>query len=125
MKGASGMELSLVNGVRVKVDHFAMVRQDFGAYRVTLNFISDHPDKNRLIKEYYVWLTDIFTEDFLRLRRNATEDDYKEVALKLAKQRFDSESEVPPEEGLDASNERGVNRVNDAKNFIHLVEKSR
>ena len=118
------MELELTVGVRVKVAHFVRVRQDYGAYRVILNFISDQPDKNRLIKEYYVWLTDIFTEDFLHIRQAATEDDYEKVALQLAKQRFDSELEVPPENGLDASNERGINKIVDAVNFIHPVERS-
>jgi hypothetical protein len=117
------MELELTEGVRVKVAHFARVRQDYGAYRVVLNFISDHPDKNRLIKEYYVWLTDIFTEDFLHIRHGAKKRDYEKVALQLAKQRFDSKLEVPPENGLDASNERGTNRIVDAVNFIHPVEK--
>lgn len=116
------MENKLTEGVRVKVAHFARVRQDYGAYRVTLDFISDHPHKNRLIKEYYVWLTDIYTEDFLHIRHSATEEDYKEVALQLAKQRFNNEGEVPPENGLDASNERGINKIADAVNFKHPVE---
>ncbi len=117
------MELELTSGMRVKVAHFARVRQDYGVYRVILNFISYQPDKNRLIKEYYVWLTDIFTEDFLHIRHSAKEEDYGQVALQLAKQRFDSEREVPPENGLDASNERGINRIVDAVNFIHPVER--
>lgn len=116
------MELELTEGVRVKVAHFSRVRQDYGAYRVTLDFISDQPHKNRVIKEYYVWLTDIFTEDFLHIRHSATEEDYEKVALQLAKQRFDSKREVPPENGLDASNERGINKIVDAVNFIHPVE---
>lgn len=119
------MELDLTEGVRVKVSHFALVRQDYEVYRVVLNFISDQPDKNRLIKEYYVWLTNIFTDDFLHIRRKTTEDDFKTVALALAKQRFDACGEVPPEEGLNASNESGVVRIPDAKNFIHPVERSK
>lgn len=118
------MELTLTNGVRVKVSHFALVRQDYEIYRVVLDFISDSPDKNRLIKKYYVWLSTVFTDDFLQIRRKTTEDDYKTVALALARQRFDSCEEVPPEDGLEASNGGGVNRVSDAQNFIHPVERS-
>lgn len=116
------MELKLAEGVRVKVSHFSRVRQGYGAYRVTLDFISDQPHENRIIKEYYIWLTDIFTEDFLHIRHSATAEDYEKVALQLAQQRFDSESEVPPENGLDASNERGINKIIDAVNFKHPVE---
>lgn len=118
------MELELIEGVRVKVSHFALVRKDYEVYRVVLDFISDQPDKNRLIKEYYVWLTDVFTDDFLHIRRKTTEDDFITVALALAKQRFDDCGEVPPEEGLNASNEHGIIRISDAKNYIHPVEKN-
>jgi len=120
------MEDQLTRGARVKVSHFVQVRKDHGAYRVILSFISDEPDKNRLLKDYYVWLTDIFTDDFLRIRRKTTENDYKTVALTLAKGRFeDCGNEVPPEDGLDASNERGINKISDAKNFVHPVERSK
>lgn len=116
------MEIQLTDGVRAKVSHFAQVRKDYEAYRVIVSFISDQPDKNRLIKDYYIWLTDIFTDDFLRIRWKTTENDFKKVALALAKKRFDECGEVPPEEGLDASNERGINKIADAKNYIHPVE---
>ncbi len=78
------MELILTEGVRVKVSNFTLVRQDYEFYRVVLNFISDSPDKNRLIKEYYVWLSTVYTDDFLQIRRKTTEVDYKTVALALA-----------------------------------------
>lgn len=116
------MEVQLTTGVRAKASHFARVRKDHEAYRVIVSYISDHPDKDRLIKDYYVWLTDVFTDDFLKIRRKTTEDDFKNVALALAKKRFDECGEVPPEEGLDASNERGILKIQDAKNYIHPVE---
>lgn len=119
-------EIQLVPGVRLKVSNFVRVRKDCDVYRLVLDYISDQPEKNHLIKHYYVWLTDVFTEDYLKTsNRHLTEDDYNNVALTLAKDRFvNCGNEVPPEEGLDASSERGVNRVADAKNFIHPVEES-
>ena len=117
------MELQLIEGVRVKVHHFALVKQDYEVYRVVLHFISDQPDKNRLIKEYYVWLTDVFTDDFLHINRKTTEEDFKTVALALAQKRFDECGDVPPEGGLNASNEEGIVKIPDAINFIHPIER--
>lgn len=118
------MEIQLTDGVRAKASHFARVRKDYEAYRVIVSFISDRSDKNRLIKDYYVWLTDIFADDFLRIHRKTTQDDFERVALAFAKKRFEECGEVPPEEGLDASNERGINKIADAKNYVHPVEQS-
>src|SRR4051812_27637123 len=116
------MEVQLTEGVRVRVRHFARVRKDYGAYRVILSFMSDFPHKNKVLKDYYVWLTDIFTDDYLGISRKTTEMDFKTVALALARKRFDECDKVPPEEGLDASNERGIIMIKDAKNYIHPVE---
>lgn len=117
------MEINLMPGVRVKAVHFALVRQDYEFYRVALNFLSDSPDKNRLIKQYYVWLSQRYVDDTLRIRRKTTQQDYEKVALNLAKQRFDKYQEVPPETGLDVSQERGIIPISDAQNYIHPVEK--
>lgn len=117
------MELDLTEGVRVKVSHFALVRQDYEFYRVVLHFISDQPNKNRLIKEYYVWLSQRYVDDELHIRRKTTQEDYEKIALQLAKKRFDKYGEVPPETGLDVSQDRGMIPVPDAQNYIHPVEK--
>lgn len=118
-------QIVLTEGVRVRAESFVQVKKDHDVYRVTLDFISDFPDKNRLIKHYYVWLTDVFTEDYLRIRdRRPKEEDYSKVALALAEKRFkECDSETPPEEGLDASNERGILKIKDTKNYIHPVER--
>jgi hypothetical protein len=117
------MEIELTTGIRVRTSHFTLVRQDFEIYRLVLNFISDSPDKNRLIKEYYVWLSERYVEDVLHIIGDVVQVDYEKVALGLAEQRFNKLKEVPPETGLDVSQERGIIPVADATNYIHPVEK--
>lgn len=117
------MELKLASDVKVRATHFALVRQDYEFYRIVLSFISDSPDKNRLIKEYYVWLSQRYVDDTLRIRRETTRQDYEAVALRLAKHRFDKYHAVPPETGLDVSQERGIIPIADAQNYIHPVER--
>lgn len=110
---------NLNDAVTIETAHFARVKKDADVFRVIVNFNSN----GDLIKEYYVWLTDIFTEDRLRLKRSAEQSDYEKIALDLAEESFiKNNRSVPVETGLDASNKRGVQKVEHAKGCIHPVE---
>lgn len=118
-------EVRLAEGVRLKAHHFAAVRQDYEFYRIVLHFISDIPDRDRLIKEYFVWLSERYVDDYLHLRRATTQQDYEKVALELAAQRFNLRREVPEETGLDVSQDRGVIPVADVAHYTHPIERGK
>jgi len=114
-------EIQLAKNVRVKLKHSCPVKEGVEVWRVIVSFISDHPDKDRLIKDYYVWVTGEYLEDKVKL--SADIKSAEQFALNLAKKRFEaSNNEVPVENGVSCSNKNGVIFV-DPKEFIHPGEK--
>ena len=115
-------EMQLVENVRIKIGHSCQVKKGTDVWRVIVNFISDFPDKDRLIKEYFVWVTDDYLEDKAGLIPNL--ESAEKFALIFVKKRFiKSSCQVPIENGVTCSVEGGV-AIIDPKNYIHPVEKN-
>ena len=104
-------EKTLIEGVRVKVQLATPVKEGSESWRVILDFISDWPEQNRLIKEYYVWVLGKDVESA------------EKFALDLAQKRFKaSGNQVPVENGIYFSLTDGEVIV-DPKSFTHPLEK--
>lgn len=115
-------EKTLVEGVRVKVQHVAPVKEGTEVWRVIVDFISDQPDPDRLIKEYFVWVSGEYLEDKAGLEADG--EAAKKFALRWTAKRFkESGNEVPVENGIYCSEVDGEVIV-DPKSFIHPAEKN-
>lgn len=113
--------IELVDGVRAEIFAVHPVKEGSEVWRVTIKFMSDQPEANKLIKEYYVWVTGEYLED--KARMDANTDSAQEFALSLVKKRFEeSGKQVPIENGISCSNKEGIIIVN-PKEFIHPQEK--
>ena len=113
--------LQLLDDLKIVTSHYCQVRDGAEVWRVVLSFISDIPDKNRLIKEYYVWVTG----DYLNQKEQTVPniDLAVHFALRLAQKRFvESGNQVPIENGISCSLEDGELIVN-PRSFVHPVEK--
>ena len=117
----SDKSLKLLKDVSAHIDHSCPVKERTEVWRVIVNFVSDAPEKNRIIKHYYVWMTGEFLED--QAQMSADIDSAEQYALKIADKRFkESGNQVPVENGISCSNEEGIVFVN-PKEFIHPAEK--
>ena len=120
------MQTDLTTGVRAttSTDDVVQVKKNYPIYRILVHIYSDVPQKNMLIKDYYVWMTEDFASDALHMREALQDKDYALAALQELVGRFmDNDNEVPPENGIDCSNENGVVPIMDAENYVHPVEK--
>lgn len=115
-------EMQLLENVRIKIGHSCQVKKDADVWRVIVDFISDFPDKERLIKEYFVWVTDDYLDDNAGLTPNI--ESAEKFALNFVKKRFIKlNNQIPIENGASCSVEEGVIIV-DPKNYIHPIEKN-
>lgn len=114
-------ELELLKNLRVVIKSAVPVKENVEAWRIIVSFISDFPEKNKLIKDYFVWITSEYLEDKTKL--SADINSAQKFTLSLAKKRFEeSGNQIPVENGVSCSNEEGVVIV-DPKFFIHPKEK--
>lgn len=105
----------------MELKHSTPVREGEETWRVIISYISDFPHKNRLIKDYYIWVTGEYLED--RAYLSADIESAKKFSLEIAQKRFvESNNQVPIENGVSCSNEEGIIFVN-PKEFIHPKEK--
>lgn len=113
-------------------DGVVPVRLKRADYRVIVNFISDSPHKDRLIKEYYVWLDENYAHTVLSKagKKHLEQEgkihkvDIAIAAMKIAQDRYkESGNETPSEDGA-FWNYKEIELIDDAKNFIHPAEKS-
>jgi hypothetical protein len=113
-------EIQLIDNIRVKIKHACPVKEGSEAWRVIVSLISDYPDKDRIIKDYSVWVTGEYLEDKAEL--SADINSAEKFALDLAKKRFEeSGKKVPVENGVSCSNREGVVFVS-PKEFVHPRE---
>lgn len=114
-------EIELINNIRIKILHVVPVKEYVEAWRIIVSFISDYPEKNKLIKEYFVWVTGEYLEDKAKL--SADINSAQKFALDLSKKRFEeSGNQLPVENGISCSNEEGITIVA-PKFFVHPKEK--
>lgn len=108
-------EKTLVEGVRVKVQLATAVKEGVEVWRVILDFISDWPFPDQLIKEYYVWVSGKYLEDKAGLK--VDQESAEKFALETAQKRFkESGNEVPVENGIYCSIKEGITII-DPKSF--------
>lgn len=114
-------EIELIKNLRVKILHAVPIKENAEAWRIIVSFISDYPENNKLIKEYFVWVTGEYLEDKAKL--SADINSAQKFTLSFAKKRFEeSGNQIPVENGVSCSNEEGVVIV-DPKFFVHPKEK--
>ena len=112
--------ITLTQGLRIAIGHSCPVREGVEAWRVIIKFISDSPEQNKLIKDYFIWVTGEYLEDKAKL--SADEESAGRFSLDLAKKRYEeSGNQVPVENGISCSNKDGMIIVN-PKTYIHSSE---
>jgi hypothetical protein len=96
------------------------VEKDHPVRRVIIHFYSDLLVEGALIKDYYVWLTEDYTCDALHLETKPTDNEYALAALQETSRRSqDCDYGVPPENGLDCSNSRGIIHVDNVDEYAY------
>jgi len=114
-------EIGLINNIRIKILHAVPVKENVETWRIIISFISDYPENNKLVKEYFVWVTGEYLEDKAKL--SADMNNARKFALSFTKKRFEeSDNQIPVENGVFCSNEEGIVIV-DPKFFVHPKEK--
>ncbi len=104
-------QIVLSPNVLLRSVNIVPVKEGSEVWRIILAFISDYPSKNKLIKEYFVWVTGEYLEDYAKL--SATIESAEKFAFVIAQKRFhDSGNEVPIENGISCSNNDGIVFVN-------------
>ena len=112
-------EVELCEGVIARVLQTVGIVQGKENKRVTVQIISNIPDSNKIIKEYYVWIDPEYSQNkgFDKL----SEEDAEILALEEVKQRFEENGrETPIEDGAYLSDGEVV--IVDPMSFIHPLE---
>lgn len=110
----------LVENLRIEVGNSVPIKEGVEAWRVIVRFVSDSPEQNRLIKEYFVWVTGEYLEDKAQL--SAYKESAEKFALDMAKKRFEeSGKQTPVENGISCNNKDGMIIVN-PKTYVHPLE---
>lgn len=76
-------KIQLIKKLYIKVKHSSPVREGVEVWRVIVSFISDYPQKNRLVKDYFVWVTGEYLEDKAKL--SADKNSAAKFALEFVK----------------------------------------
>jgi len=114
--------MQLIEGLRIETGLAVPVKEGSEVWRIIVRYISDIPEKDKLLKKYYVWVTGEYLEDKVKL--NADINSAKNFAIDLAKKRFKkSGNQIPVENGISCSNKDGIIYVN-PKEYVHPEEKS-
>jgi hypothetical protein len=95
------------HGVRIVTSHIVKEGRADDVQRVIVRFVSDEPDENRLIKEFYIWLTQVFVQDSLPLQTRAETNDFLRVAVLVADEQYHKAHQVPTHGGVDCRNAYG------------------
>ena len=69
------------HGIRMVTSHIIKEGRAEDVKRVIVRFVSDEPDDNRLIKEFYIWLTQVFVQDLFSLQTRAQTKDFLRAAI--------------------------------------------
>lgn len=112
-------EIVLCEGVTARAEQVVGLVSGKENRRVTVQIISNVPNQNRIIKDYYVWID----PEYSQKKNTVVLDDQvaKSIALDIVKQKFEENGrETPIEDGIYLSGEEVV--IVDPKTFIHPVE---
>lgn len=103
--------MQLIEGIRIEIAHSVPVKLGSESWRVIINYISDIPDNDKLIKSYYIWVTGEYLGDKYKLEENIKSA--QKFALEFAKKRFEeSNNQIPKEKGVSCSNKKGIIYLN-------------
>jgi hypothetical protein len=127
------MERQLTPGVKITVLDNGVVplRLNGNDFRVIVNFMSDVPDKNRLIKEYFIWLDERKVIASLGLdkdevaKQGLDNAEIAKAAMNVAQENYEANgNNTPSNDGIFCTPAGSEEKIYDAKNFVHPVEKS-
>lgn len=121
------MNKILQSGVRITASSLDVtgVKKGYEVRKVLVHFTSPEPHPD-FIKDYPVWLTDDYVSDAQHLSpyEKAAEEDFIWTALKEASERVEaSDGEIPSENGLDCSNERGIILIQNPYEYAYPLGK--
>jgi hypothetical protein len=104
-------EKNLSSGVRILTSHIVPEgRAKDDTDRVIVRFISDDPEENVTIKEFYIWIQNIYVQDHvLHLKDHFVDrNEVLRAAVLLAEEEFKKNGNyVPSYDGIDCRNEWG------------------
>lgn len=104
-------EFNLGDSIGVRVLHFAPIAVGVEIYRIIYE-IRAIPT-NAILKEYEIWVSDIYVEDHEKLDQSASLDEVLNFANGYLKLRYKrSENTIPKENGAYLTNETGEIRGN-------------
>lgn len=112
-------EVLLSEGVRAKIHQIVGVVEGKENRRVTVRLISDQPDENRIIKDYYVWID---PECAIKQGYTALDEPTTiKIALDAVQRQFEvNQKVIPIEDGLYLSNNEEI--IVDPQSFRHPLE---
>lgn len=111
-------EVLLARCVRavVKHDDIHPIRNGNESRRVRVRILSDYPEENRLIKYYYVWITEEYVH--LNYKDELSDELASKIALGVVQKRFtENNNETPIEDGISLSDSEEI--IVDPKKFTH------
>lgn len=119
--GFVAYEKNLTSGVRILTAHIVKEgRAKDDADRVIVRFISDDPEENMTIKEFYIWVENTYVQDYiLHLDHFAKKEEVLRSAIMLAEEEYrKSGNNTPSHNGIDCRNEWGCCKpINDAERY--------
>lgn len=105
---------SLHDNINTRINYCSVIAQGSEIYRIIFEIYNDQPrPTGGLIKEYEVWASETFVEDYLKLSRVPTKPEMIDFAKNYLKERFKLSGHiVPTEDGAYLTNETGEIRGN-------------
>lgn len=117
-------EKQLSSGVRVITSHIAKeARSKEDAHRVIVRFISDDPEENMTIKEFYIWVENTYIQDrILHLDHFAKKEEVLRSAILLAAEEYAKTGNTPSHNGMDCRSEwKCCKQINNTENYGYPV----
>lgn len=112
-------EVILCEGVRAKVEQIVGIVEGKENKRVIVQLISDLPNPNRILKDYYVWIDPEYAkkQGYVTLDESTT----TKIALDAVQRQFEvNQKVIPIEDGIYLSNNEEI--IVDPKSFVHPLE---
>lgn len=91
-------QIELITDVFAQIQNDGFTPVSNWGYRVIVRFISNEPQDDSLLKEYYVW----FGKEYLQLNKiELTQDSIENYALEIVQKKFiNSNNLIPIENGI-------------------------
>lgn len=91
-------QIELIKDVVAVIENNGFTPVDNWGYRIIVKFISNFPQNNTLLKEYYVW----FGKSYLQLNKiDLSQDSIENYALDISHKKFiNLNNQIPIENGI-------------------------